>query len=79
MRTAIVHEKFTVYAGSERVVDQLHLLWPDAPIYTNICDPETLGPVLRDADVRTSPLQKWYRGGDHYAHLLPLLPIARPV
>jgi glycosyltransferase involved in cell wall biosynthesis len=76
MKIAIVHEKFTVYAGSERVVDQLHLLWPDAPIFTTVCDPETLGPVLRDADVRTSPLQKLYRGGDHYAHLLPLLPLA---
>lgn len=76
MKIAIVHEKFTVYAGSERVVDQLHLLWPDAPIFTTVCDPETLGPVLRDADVRTSPLQKLYRGGDHYAYLLPLLPLA---
>jgi glycosyltransferase involved in cell wall biosynthesis len=76
MKTAIVHEKFTVYAGSERVVEQLHLLWPDAPIYTTVCDPETLGPILCDADVRTSPLQRLYRGGDHYAHLLPLLPIA---
>ena len=36
---AIVHEKFTVYAGSERVVEQLHLLWPDAPIFTTVCDP----------------------------------------
>jgi glycosyltransferase involved in cell wall biosynthesis len=76
MRVALVHEKFTVYAGSERVVDQMHLLWPDAPIFTNVCDPEALGPVLRGADVRPSKLQKLYRGGDHYAHLLPLLPIA---
>jgi glycosyltransferase involved in cell wall biosynthesis len=76
MNVAIVHEKFTVYAGSERVVEQLHLLWPDAPVYTTVCDPETLGPVLRGADVRTSALQKLYRGGDRYAHLLPLLPMA---
>jgi glycosyltransferase involved in cell wall biosynthesis len=73
---AIVHEKFTVYAGSERVVEQLHLLFPAAPIYTTVCDPDTLGPILRDADVRTSALQKLYRGGDNYAHLLPLLPLA---
>ena len=76
MNISIVHEKFTVYAGSERVVEQLHLLWPDAPIFTTVCDPATLGPILRDADVRTSALQKLYRGGDHYAHLLPLLPLA---
>ena len=47
-----------------------------APIFTTVCDPETLGPILCDADVRTSPLQKLYRGGDRYAHLLPLLPLA---
>jgi len=77
VKVAIVHEKFTVYAGSERVVDQLHLLWPDAPIFTTVCDSDALGPVLRDADVRPNErLQKLYRGGDRYAHLLPLLPIA---
>ena len=76
MRIALVHEKFTVYAGSERVVEQFHLMWPDAPIFTTVCDPQTLGPILRDADVRTSPLQRLYRGGDRYAHLLPLMPVA---
>ncbi len=75
-RVAIVHEKFSVYAGSERVAEQLHLLWPDAPVFATVCDPDTLGPLLRDADIRTSPLQRLYRGGDHYAHLLPLLPLA---
>src|SRR4051812_34754166 len=73
---AIVHEKFTIYAGSEKVVEQMHVLWPDAPIYCSVCDPSTLGGALAGADVRTSPLQKLYRGGDHYAHLLPLLPWA---
>ncbi len=75
-RVAIVHEKFTIYAGSEKVVEQMHLLWPDAPIYCSVCDPATLGGALAGADVRTSPLQRLYRGGDHYAHLLPLLPWA---
>ncbi|HEY1738954.1 MAG TPA: glycosyltransferase family 4 protein, partial [Acidimicrobiia bacterium] len=75
-RVAIVHEKFTIYAGSEKVVEQMHVLWPDAPIYCSVCDPSTLGGALADADVRTSPLQRFYRGGDSYAHLLPLLPWA---
>ena len=75
-RIAIVHEKFTIYAGSEKVVEQMHLLWPDAPIYCSVCDPATLGGALAGADVRTSPLQRLYHGGDNYAHLLPLLPWA---
>ncbi len=74
-RVAIVHEKFTIHAGSERVVEQMHLLWPNAPIFCAVCDPATLSPILRSADIRPSHLlQRLYRGGDRYAHLLPLLP-----
>src|SRR5207248_1873037 len=64
-RVAIVHEKFTIYAGSEKVVEQMHLMWPEAPIYCSVCDPATLGGALADADVRTSALQRLYHGGDH--------------
>jgi glycosyltransferase involved in cell wall biosynthesis len=74
---AIVHDKFTVYGGAEKCVEQMHALWPDAPIFTSVCDPETIGPVLAGADIRPSRLtQRLYRGGDRYAHLLPLLPRA---
>jgi glycosyltransferase involved in cell wall biosynthesis len=73
-RLAIVHEKFTVDAGAERCVEALHEVWPEAPIFTTVCDPSVLAPGLRDADIRTSPwLQRLYPGGDRYAHLLPLL------
>jgi glycosyltransferase involved in cell wall biosynthesis len=73
---AIVHERFTEVGGSERVVEQLHHLWPDAVIHAAIVDRHALPPSLRDADVRSSPLQSLYRGGRSYAHLLPLLPVA---
>jgi glycosyltransferase involved in cell wall biosynthesis len=73
---AIVHEKFTIHAGSERVVEQMHQIWPDAPIFCGVCDRSTLSPNLATADIRPSPLQRLYRGGDSYAHLLPLLPVA---
>lgn len=76
LRVAIVHEKFTVLAGSEKVVEQMHLLWPDAPIFTAVSDPATHPAGLAGAEIRTSTLQRLYRGGDSYAHLLPLLPAA---
>lgn len=75
-RVAIVHERFTEPGGSERVVEQLHTLWPDAPIHAALVDPAALPPGLRGADVRPSFLQALYRGGRDYAHLLPLLPAA---
>jgi glycosyltransferase involved in cell wall biosynthesis len=74
LRVAIVHERFTEWAGSERVVEQMHALWPDAPIHAAVVDGAVLPPSLRDADVRPTELQRLYRGGAGYAYLLPLLP-----
>ncbi|MDQ4098668.1 MAG: glycosyltransferase [Actinomycetota bacterium] len=73
---AIVHERFTEIGGSERVVEQLHALWPDAPVHAPIVDVSALPAGLRSADIRSSSLQRLYRGGPDYAHLLPLLPAA---
>lgn len=73
---AIVHERFTTVGGSERVVEQLHLLWPDAPLHAALVDPAGLPPDLAVADIRPSRLQRLYRGGPRYEHLLPLLPSA---
>jgi glycosyltransferase involved in cell wall biosynthesis len=76
LRVAIVHERFTELGGSERVVEQFHALWPDAPVFAPIADRSVLPAGLLDADLRTSPLQHLYRRGHRYAHLLPLLPHA---
>lgn len=75
-RVAIVHERFTEWAGSERVVEQLHALWPDAPIHAAVVDRSVLPASLQSADVRPTELQRLYRGGTRYAHLLPLLAAA---
>ncbi len=39
MKVAIVHD-WLVGGGAERVVEELHKLYPDAPIYTSYCTPE---------------------------------------
>jgi hypothetical protein len=33
-KTAIVHEWFSSYAGSERVVESFTNIWPDADVFT---------------------------------------------
>ena len=75
-RVAVVHERFTEYAGSERVVEQLLDVWPAADVFAPLVDRAALPPGFGDRAVRTSPLQRLYRGGGQYAHLLPLLPLA---
>jgi glycosyltransferase involved in cell wall biosynthesis len=74
MRVAIVHERFTDLGGSERAVEQLHQIWPEAPIYAAVVDPAALPQGLHQADVRASALQSRYHGGSSYARLLPWLP-----
>jgi glycosyltransferase involved in cell wall biosynthesis len=76
LRVALVHERFTELGGSERVVEQFHRIWPDAPVFAPIADRSVLPSGLLNADLRTSALQRIYRGGTTYAHLLPLLPAA---
>lgn len=76
MRVAIVHERFTIRGGAERVVEELHHIFPGAPIHAALVDRSVLSPELAKADVRTTFLQRLYHGRDRYSHLLPLLPVA---
>lgn len=57
-KVAIVCEFLTVMGGAEKVVLALHDLFPDAPIYTALHDPERV-PEFSSADVRTTWLQRF--------------------
>ncbi|MEK7599584.1 MAG: glycosyltransferase [Patescibacteria group bacterium] len=57
MKVAIVCDWLTGIGGAERVVLELHKMYPDAPIYTSQYDPSKLS-WFEDADIRTSWLQK---------------------
>src|SRR5476649_1689319 len=70
MKVAIVCDWLTGIGGAERVVLELHKLYPDAPIYTSQYDPEQLG-WFAEADVRTGWLQKLPSG------LKKFLPVLR--
>lgn len=58
MKIAIVHDYLNQAGGAERVVGTLHTMFPSAPIFTTILDRGSLWDVLRDADIRTSWMQK---------------------
>ena len=57
MKVAIVCDWLTGIGGAERVVLELHKLYPDAPIYTSQYDPKKID-WFKDADVRTTWLQR---------------------
>jgi glycosyltransferase involved in cell wall biosynthesis len=73
-RVTLVHERFTEYAGSETVVEQLAREWPEAPVLAPIGRPGVM-PADIESRVRTTHLSRLLRG-TAYAHLLPALPIA---
>jgi glycosyltransferase involved in cell wall biosynthesis len=75
IKIAIVCDWLTVFAGAERVVLEMHQLFPDAPIYTSVYNKNGCK-VFAEADVRESFL-KWIPGARSFHRvLLPLMPLA---
>ncbi len=73
-RAVVVHERFTEFAGSEAVVEQLARTWPDAPLLAPVARPGVM-PADLEHRVRATALSRLLRGST-YAHLLPALPVA---
>lgn len=44
MKVALVHDYIKEYGGAERVLEALHEIFPDAPVYTTVFLPKFLGP-----------------------------------
>jgi glycosyltransferase involved in cell wall biosynthesis len=77
VRVAIVHDWFVTYAGSERVVEQLIALFPQADVFSLL---EFLPPsdrrCLAGKKVTTSFLQHLPFARKKYPAYLPLMPLA---
>lgn len=57
MKIALVHDYLREYGGAERVVEVLHELYPDAPLFTAFVDWESLGEFaekFKSWDIRTT-------------------------
>ncbi len=60
-KIALVHDYIKEYGGAERVLETLHEMYPDAPVFTLIYAPKYLGPHaerFKDWDIKTSPLNE---------------------
>lgn len=77
MKTAIVHEWLVNYAGSERVLEQIIRLFPDAEIYSLIDFlPEIERDFLSSKPVKTSFIQRLPLARSKYRSYLSLMPFA---
>lgn len=62
--------------GAERVVEAMHQVWPEAPIYTSVYDAEATLPSFKTMDIRTSFLQRWVGKPQFHKLALPFYPVA---
>lgn len=78
MRVALVHDDLVQWGGAERVLLGLSEIFPDAPIYTSVCDfdKKELKANFVNKKIVTSFLQQIPGWKSLYKALLPLYPIA---
>ncbi|MDB4940102.1 MAG: glycosyltransferase family 4 protein [Candidatus Doudnabacteria bacterium] len=75
MKTALVHDSITQLGGAERVLEALHELYPEAPIFTLVYD-QKLKEHFEGWTIVSSPLQYLYNIIPRFQWMLPFIPIA---
>ena len=75
-RIALVHDYLVQYGGAERVVEALHEVLPDAPVFTTMYEPDAMPDSFRAMDVRTSFMQDMPMLRRKFKLGLPLYPSA---
>ncbi|GBD91917.1 GDP-mannose-dependent alpha-(1-6)-phosphatidylinositol monomannoside mannosyltransferase [bacterium BMS3Abin04] len=78
MRTAIVHDWFVNYMGSEKCVESFVNIWKDADVFSLVdhLTPEQRNLILGGKKVTTSFIQKLPFSKKHHRNYLPLFPLA---
>jgi glycosyltransferase involved in cell wall biosynthesis len=73
MKIALAHDSFTQAGGAERVLEALHELYPDAPVFTLVFDPK-FKEQYKTWDIRTSRIQALFLSLGKLQYCLPLIP-----
>ncbi|MEX1248383.1 MAG: glycosyltransferase [Anaerolineales bacterium] len=74
---AIVHDRLNVRGGGERVLEEMALLYPKAPIYTLIYDQSLFAASeISNHVVRTSFIDRLPKAASHHRYYIPFMPFA---
>jgi glycosyltransferase involved in cell wall biosynthesis len=76
MRVALTTDWMDTFGGGERVLYELHRMFPDAPVFTTVHRPDALPPFMQRMDVRTSFIQRLPGVRRSHMAFLPLMPAA---
>ncbi len=76
-RVAVVHEWLSTYAGSERVLEQILKIWPEADLFS-VVDffPDAQRAALQGKHATTTFIQRLPRARKSFRSYLPLMPLA---
>ena len=76
MKLAVVCSYLTQYGGAERVLEVIHQMYPEAPVYTSMYLPDRLPDDYRTWDIRTTCMQRLPFKNKLNKAYLPLYPRA---
>jgi glycosyltransferase involved in cell wall biosynthesis len=71
---ALVHDYLLTLRGAERTFAEIAACWPEAPIYTLLCDAEAVADRFAGRQVTPSYLQRLGARQSSFRNLLPLFP-----
>ena len=76
-KVALIHEWLVDHSGSEKVLEQMLLVFPEADLFSLVeFLPDELRPFIQNKEVTTSFIQKLPLARKHYRNYLPLMPLA---
>jgi glycosyltransferase involved in cell wall biosynthesis len=76
MQIALIHDYLNQYGGAERVLEVLHAMYPQAPVFTSIYDKKMMPAHFREWDVRMSFMRKLPNAAKWHQLYMPLYPTA---
>lgn len=74
----LVHHWLVGMRGGEKVLEQIAMLFPEAPIATLVARPQRLSEGLRGHPIKTSLIQ-WMGGVSLYKQMMPIFPLVIPL
>lgn len=76
MKVALIHDHLAQDGGAEKVLKVLAEMFPEAPIYTLLYEPENVNKYFQGRQIETSIIQKLPGGVRHYQWYLVFMPLA---
>ena len=76
MKVALIHDHLAQDGGAEKVLRALCDIYPDAPIFTLLCEKKNIDKNFAGKHIETSIIQKLPGGVSHYQWYMPFMPMA---